>query len=36
MVEETITYVPDPSMHEKYMDVFGRYEKVYKAVRPLM
>ena len=36
MVEETVSYVPDPMMHEKYMRIFERYEKVYKAVRPLM
>ena len=36
MVEETEVYQPDPAMHEKYMRIFARYEKVYEAVRPLM
>lgn len=36
MVEETVTYVPRPEMHGKYMRIFERYEKVYQAVRPLM
>ena len=35
MVEETVTYVPDPEMHKKYMDMYDKYRKVYSAVRPL-
>lgn len=35
MVEEAKTYVPRPKMHEKYAEIFKRYEKVYDAVRPL-
>ena len=36
MVEETVTYTPDPEMHKKYMEVFEKYEKAYNAVRPLV
>ncbi len=36
MVEETVTYVPDSGMHRKYMDIFERYEKVYRVTRELM
>lgn len=36
MVEETITYYPRAKMHEKYLEIYKRYEKVYEAVRPLM
>lgn len=36
MVEETREYYPRPKMHEKYLQVFERYEKVYRAVRPLV
>lgn len=36
MVEETEVYRPRPAMHEKYLEVYKRYEKVYRAVRPLM
>lgn len=36
MVEETFTYEPCQKMHEKYMQVFERYRKMYEAVRPLM
>ncbi len=36
MVEKTITYQPRDEYHEKYMEVFGRYEKLYDAVRGLM
>ena len=36
MVEEIHTYQPRPEMHEKYMQIYARYEKVYRAVRPLM
>ncbi len=36
MVEETETYYPRAEMHERYMEHFARYERVYEAVRPLM
>jgi len=36
MVEEKETYYPRKEMHEKYMRIYERYEKVYHAVRPLM
>ena len=36
MVEEIHTYEPRPEMHEKYMKIYARYERVYQAVRPLM
>lgn len=36
MVEEIHTYQPRAEMHEKYMAIYQRYEKVYPAVRPLM
>ena len=36
MVEKTLTYEPRPQYHEKYLDVFYRYEKVYNAVRELV
>ena len=36
MVEPVHTYEPRPEMHEKYMRIYERYEKVYRAVRPLM
>ena len=36
MVEETETYLPRAEMHEKYAEIFRRYEPLYKAVRPLM
>lgn len=36
MVAEVKTYEPDLQMHEKYMKIFERYEKVYDAVRPLV
>lgn len=36
MVEETVTYEPRNHMHEKYMQVFARYRKVYEAVRPII
>ena len=35
MVEVVHTYTPRPEMHEKYMKLYERYEKVYQAVRPL-
>lgn len=36
MVVETKTYEPRPEMHEKYIEIYERYEKVYDAVRPLV
>ena len=36
MVEETVTYYPRQSMHEKYMKIYERYKGVYHTVRPLM
>lgn len=36
MVEETETFVPRANMHEKYIQIYERYKKVYQAVRPLM
>lgn len=36
MVEETVTYYPRQSMHEKYMKIYERYKAVYNAVRPLV
>lgn len=35
MVEQTITYMPREEYHEKYMNVYSRYEKLYAAVRGL-
>lgn len=36
MVEKVKEYYPDEGMHKKYKRAFERYEKVYKAVRPLV
>lgn len=36
MVEKTRTYEPRAEYHEKYLEVFARYEKLYQAVRGLM
>lgn len=36
MVEETVQYQPRQEMHEKYLEIFERYAKVYQSVRPLM
>lgn len=36
MVEETVTYKPRATMHEKYLRIYERYENLYGAVRPLM
>ena len=36
MVEEIHTYEPRQDMHDKYMKIYERYEKVYQAVRPLV
>ncbi len=36
MVMETKTYVPRPKMHNKYMEIYRQYEKLYQAVRPLV
>lgn len=36
MVRPKHTYYPRPEVHEKYEEVFKRYEKLYNAVRPLI
>ena len=36
MVEKTKVYLPDEKRHEKYMEVYTRYRKVYDAVRGLV
>lgn len=36
MVEETVTYEPRMDYHEKYMEIYKKYEKLYDAVRDLM
>jgi xylulokinase len=36
MVEQTHVYEPRAEYHEKYMEVFTKYEKLYDAVRGLM
>lgn len=36
MVEKTTEYLPREEMHEKYLEIYRRYEKVYQAVRPLV
>ncbi len=36
MVKETITYEPREKQHEKYMEIYERYKKLYEAVRPLV
>lgn len=36
MVKKTHTYEPRREMHEKYMEVYRRYEKMYDAIRPLV
>lgn len=36
MIETRKTYEPRQKYHEKYMEVYERYERVYSAVRPVM
>ena len=36
MIEKIKQYEPRAEYHEKYMEVFERYEKLYDAVRRLM
>ncbi len=36
MVKETVTYEPREKQHEKYMEIYERYKKLYEAVRPLL
>lgn len=36
MVERKKVYTPDPQMHEKYIEVYQRYRRLYQAVRPLV
>ena len=35
-VQEKETYFPRLEMHEKYNEIYGRYKKLYLAVRPLV
>lgn len=36
MVEKTVTYEPRDEYHEKYMEVFAKYEKLYDLIRGLV
>ena len=36
MVTEVETYRPRPDMHERYMQIYDRYKRLYAAVRPLV
>ena len=36
MVRPAGSYTPDPARHEAYSLVYGRYQKLYDAVRPLV
>lgn len=36
MVKEVKTYLPNEEKHKKHLEIFERYEKIYKAVRPLV
>lgn len=36
MVEKTDIYMPNPQMHEKYMNIYERYRRLYQAVRTLV
>lgn len=36
IVEKKKIYEPRSEMHEKYMDIYARYKKLYTAVRPLV
>ena len=36
MVEPVHTYQPRQDMHDRYMEIYERYVRVYQAVRPLM
>jgi len=36
MVEQTVVYEPRDEYHEKYMEVYKRYEKLYDSVRGLI
>ena len=36
MVAEAETFYPRADMHEKYMEIYGRYRELYRAVRPLV
>ncbi|MCR5301890.1 MAG: carbohydrate kinase [Lachnospiraceae bacterium] len=36
LIETRKTYEPREAYHEKYMEVFERYEKLYDAVRPII
>lgn len=36
MVEKAQVYLPDAGRHERYMEVYSRYRRVYDAVRGLV
>jgi xylulokinase len=36
MVQQRETYLPNQERHDRYMQIYERYRKVYSAVRPLM
>ena len=36
MVDETHVYLPRSGYHDKYMEAYERYEKLYSAVRGLV
>ena len=36
MVRETETYCPRADAHDRYMKIYERYRRLYRAVRPLM
>lgn len=36
MVKEGKTYFPDEKKHKKHLKIFNRYDKIYRAVRPLL
>ncbi|MCR5179574.1 MAG: carbohydrate kinase [Lachnospiraceae bacterium] len=36
MVDKERTFEPRPAMHERYMEIYGRYRRLYDAVRPLV
>ena len=36
MVKEGKTYYPDTEKHEKHLEIYKNYEKIYTAVRPLL
>lgn len=36
MVKEGKTYYPDAEKHKRHLEIFKRYEKIYKAARPFL